>query len=555
MSVTLERPAGIEHPHERTRTGLLDWVTTTDHKKIGLLYVGSTLVFFLVGGILALLIRIQLAQPDMHFLSRAAYDQIFTIHGTTMVFLVVAPIGLGLANYLVPLQIGAPDMAFPRLNMLSFWLFLGGGLTIYSGFLTPQGAAAFTWTAYPPLSGIVGSPGAGGDLWIMGVLLTSTASIMTGVNLMTTIFMLRAPGMTMWRMPLFTWNILITSLIVLVAFPPLAGALAMLFIDRHFGAHFYDPTHGGSALLYQHLFWFFGHPEVYIMALPFFGIISDVIPTFTRKPLFGYAGLVVASMSIAGLSMGVWAHHMFTTGQVDNQFFSAMSFLIAVPTGIKFFSWIGTMWGGRIRFSTPMLWSIGFLLNFLIGGVTGVMLASPPVDYNMNNTYFVVAHMHYVLGGGSLFALFAGLYYWFPKMTGYRLSERLGKATFWITFIGINVTFWPMFVLGLRGMPRRIATYDLRSLADPNLVATIGAGIMAVAVVMFLANVVLSFRRKVPAGDDPWDAGTLEWATSSPPPEHNFAWLPPIRSERPFLDWKYRDDPEYAAADAAGKAH
>ena len=555
MSVTLERPAGIEHPHERTRTGLLDWVTTTDHKKIGLLYVGSTLVFFLVGGILALLIRIQLAQPDMQFLSKAAYDQIFTIHGTTMVFLVVAPIGLGLANYLVPLQIGAPDMAFPRLNMLSFWLFLGGGLTIYSGFLTPQGAAAFTWTAYPPLSGIVGSPGAGGDLWIMGVLLTSTASIMTGVNLMTTIFMLRAPGMTMWRMPLFTWNILITSLIVLVAFPPLAGALAMLFIDRHFGAHFYDPTHGGSALLYQHLFWFFGHPEVYIMALPFFGIISDVIPTFTRKPLFGYAGLVVASMSIAGLSMGVWAHHMFTTGQVDNQFFSAMSFLIAVPTGIKFFSWIGTMWGGRIRFSTPMLWSIGFLLNFLIGGVTGVMLASPPVDYNMNNTYFVVAHMHYVLGGGSLFALFAGLYYWFPKMTGYRLSERLGKATFWITFIGINVTFWPMFVLGLRGMPRRIATYDLRSLADPNLVATIGAGIMAVAVVMFLANVVLSFRRKVPAGDDPWDAGTLEWATSSPPPEHNFAWLPPIRSERPFLDWKYRDDPEYAAADAAGKAH
>ena len=539
--------------HPRKTRQWLDWVLTTDHKRIGIMYLVLTFVFFCLGGTEAMMMRSQLAVPNNTLVSGLQYNELLTLHGTTMIFLFVVPVMAGFGNYFVPLMIGARDMAFPRLNALSFWLLLLGGIVFYASiFWHPPQAG---WWSYPPLSSIQYSPGGGQDAWIFLIHLTGISSLVGAINFYVTIANMRAPGMTWGRLPLFVWSILIYAILLIIALPVIAAAVTMLLTDRHFGTHWFDPTNQGSPVLWENLFWFFGHPEVYIMALPFFGIISDVIPTFTRKPLFGYAGLVVASMSIAGLSMGVWAHHMFTTGQVDNQFFSAMSFLIAVPTGIKFFSWIGTMWGGRIRFSTPMLWSIGFLLNFLIGGVTGVMLASPPVDYNMNNTYFVVAHMHYVLGGGSLFALFAGLYYWFPKMTGYRLSERLGKATFWITFIGINVTFWPMFVLGLRGMPRRIATYDLRSLADPNLVATIGAGIMAVAVVMFLANVVLSFRRKVPAGDDPWDAGTLEWATSSPPPEHNFAWLPPIRSERPFLDWKYRDDPEYAAADAAGKAH
>ncbi|HEY1330383.1 MAG TPA: cytochrome c oxidase subunit I [Actinomycetota bacterium] len=524
--------------------GLLGWLTTTDHKRIGLLYIGSTLIFFLAGGILALLIRIQLASPDMHVLTPAEYNQIFTIHGTTMIFLFIAPMGLGLANYFVPLQVGAPDMAFPRLNALSVWLFIGGGLTLYSSFLTSHGAADFGWTAYAPLSGPAGTPGYGADLWIMAILLTSTASIMTAVNLMATILMLRAPGMTMWRLPMFTWDMLITALLVLVAFPPLAGAMAMLFIDRHFGGHFYDPNNGGSAVLYQHLFWFFGHPEVYIMALPFFGIVTDIISAFSRKPIFGYTGMVLASMAIAGLSMAVWAHHMFTTGQVDNPFFSAMSLLIAVPTGIKFFTWIGTMWRGHLSFETPMLWCLGFMANFLIGGITGVMLASPPVDYNVNNTYFIVAHMHYVLGGGSLFVILGGVTYWFPKMTGFRLNERLGKIGFWFTFIGFNVTFWPMFVAGLRGMQRRIANYPSNvGWTGPNELATLGSFVLAIAVAIFVINIVLAFRRKEPAGDDPWGVGTtLEWITTSPPPEHNFAWLPPIRSERPAFDWRHREE-------------
>jgi cytochrome c oxidase subunit I len=513
-------------------------------------------VFFLAGGVLAMLIRIQLAQPEMSFLSRQAYNEIFTIHGTTMVFLVIAPVGLGFANYFVPLQIGAPDMAFPRLNALSVWLFLGGGLIIYLSFLTAHGAAAAGWTFYAPLSDGKYSPGPGTDMWIMGILAVSTSSILTGVNLMATVFMLRAPGMTMWRLPLFTWNMLITSLLILVAFPPLTGALALLFVDRHFGGHFYDPTAGGSAVLYQHLFWFFGHPEVYIMALPFFGIVTDIIPVFSRKPIFGYAGFVLASMAIAGLSMAVWAHHMFTTGVVDNPFFSGMSFLIAVPTGIKFFNWIGTMWRGKLTFETPMLWCIGFLLNFLIGGITGVMLASAPVDYDVNNTYFVVAHMHYVLGGGSLFAIFAGVYYWFPKMTGIRLSERIGKLGFWLTFVGFNLTFWPMFVLGLRGMPRRIQSYPGDAgWTDPNLVASIGFAVLTIGVLLFVVNLIVSIRAKVPAGDDPWESNTLEWITTSPPPEHNFEWLPPIRSERPVFDWRHRNDPPETHLEKLGMEH
>jgi cytochrome c oxidase subunit 1 len=534
-----------EQPTEERGGGLLDWVTTTNHKKIGLLYIATTLVFFLLGGIIALLMRTELARPGLQFLSKSMYNQLFTIHGTTMIFLFIAPMGLGLANYFVPLQIGAPDMAFPRLNMLSYWLFLGAGLTIYASFLAPGGAAATGWTFYVPLSDKLGSPGPGADMWIMGVLLASTSSIMTGVNLMATVFMLRAPGMTMWRLSLFCWNMIITSLMILVAFPPLAGALALVFIDRHFGGHFFDPSHGGSAVLYQHLFWFFGHPEVYIMILPFFGIVTDIIPVFSRKPIFGYTGFVLASLSIAGLSMTVWAHHMFTTGAVLNPFFSVMSFLIAVPTGIKFFNWIGTMWRGSITFSTPMLWCLGFMVNFLIGGITGVMIASPPFDYQAQDTYFIVAHMHYVLGGGSLFAIFAGIYYWFPKVTGVRLNERIGKTVFWLEIVGFNLTFWPMHVLGLRGMQRRVADYAPNlGWNTPNLVSTIGTYVMAIGVILFLFNLVDAFRRRVPAGDDPWGGYTLEWITSSPPPEHNFHWLPPIRSERPVFDWRHRGDPK-----------
>ncbi len=551
MTVTIaEQPTEEEH---RGGGGLLDWLTTTNHKKIGLLYILTTLVFFLLGGIIALVMRTELAHPGLQFLSKSMYNQLFTIHGTTMIFLFIAPMGLGLANYFVPLQIGAPDMGFPRLNMLSYWLFLGGGITIYASFLAPGGAAQTGWTFYVPLADKLGSPGVGADMWIMGILLASTSSIMTGVNLMATVFMLRAPGMTMWRLSLFCWNMLITSLMILVAFPPLAGALALVFIDRHFGGHFFDPSHGGSAVLYQHLFWFFGHPEVYIMILPFFGIVSDIVPVFSRKPVFGYAGFVLASLSIAGLSMTVWAHHMFTTGAVLNPFFSFMSFLIAVPTGIKFFNWIGTMWRGSIRFATPMLWSLGFMANFLIGGITGVMIASPPFDYQAQDTYFIVAHMHYVLGGGSLFAIFAGIYFWFPKVTGIRLNERLGKMVFWLELVGFNLTFWPMFVLGLRGMQRRVADYlpnlgPGNSLTTPNLVATIGVYVMAVGVVLFVVNVVQAFRARVPAGDDPWGGYTLEWITSSPPPEHNFHWLPPIRSERPVFDWRHRGEPKVEAS-------
>jgi len=544
MSTTLERPPAPAAPAPRRRAGLIDWITTTDHKRIGILYIATTFTFFLAGGVIAMVMRTELAAPG-RIVSKQVYNELFNIHGTTMVFLFIAPIGLGLANYFLPLQVGAPDMAFPRLNALSYWLFLAGGLTIYLSFLAPQGAPATGWTFYSPLS--TQTPGAGPDMWIMGILLTSVSSIMTAVNLMATTFLLRAPGMTMWRLSLFCWNMIVTSLMILVAFPPLAAVLSMVFIDRHFGGHFFDATHGGSVVLYQHLFWWFGHPEVYIMILPYFGIVTDIIPVFSRKPVFGYAGFVFASLAIAGLSMSVWAHHMFTTGAVLNPWFSAMSFLIAVPTGIKFFNWIGTMWGGKISFSTPMLFSLGFMLNFLLGGITGVMLASAPIDFNAQDTYFVVAHMHYVLGGGSLFGIFAAVYYWWPKVTGFRLHERIGKVFFWILMAGFNLTFFPMFQLGLRGMQRRVADYPANvGWTFLNRLATLGAYLMAVAVLVFLFDVVRSIRRRVSAGDDPWDGYTLEWVTSSPPPEHNFDWLPPIRSERPAFDWHHRNDPASA---------
>ena len=523
--------------HEPRATGLLRWVTTTDHKVIGLSYMLTSGAFFVVGGLLALGIRTQLAEPNSKFLDPQTYNEFFTMHGSIMMYLFAVPFALGLANYIVPLHIGAPDMAFPRLNALAYWLYLFGGLVMVSGFLTAGGAASFGWFAYAPLSGTTYSPGVGADLWIIGVVVTSTAGILNSVNLVTTIFMLRAPGMTMFRMPIFTWNMLVTSVMVLLAFPVLTAALAMLFIDRHLGGHIFEVSKGGTPVLWQHMFWFFGHPEVYIVALPFFGVVTEVFAVFSRRPVFGYKSLVFATLAIGGLSVGVWAHHMFATGVVLLPFFSALSMLIAVPTGVKIFNWIGTMWKGHLRFSSAMLFSVGFLLVFVIGGLTGVLQASAPVDFSVTDTYFIVAHMHYVLFAAAGFAGFAAIYYWFPKFTGKLMNDRLGHVHFWLLFIGFNLTFFPQHQLGLLGMPRRVATYRADAgFTFLNLLSTIGAFVIAVGVVVFAWNLLRSVRHGEPAGDDPWDGQTLEWATTSPPPEHNFDALPPIRSERPVWD-------------------
>ncbi|MER6830432.1 cytochrome c oxidase subunit I [Streptosporangium sp. NPDC000563] len=514
------------------------WLTSTDHKVIGYMYLMTSFVFFLFAGLMAMLIRGELAQPGLQVLTTAQYNQLFTMHGTLMLLLFATPLFAGFANVVMPLQIGAPDVAFPRLNMVSFWLFLFGGLIASFGFLTGGGAPDFGWTGYTPLSHATYSPQLGGDLWIVGLTMSGLGTILGSVNFITTIICMRAPGMTMFRMPIFTWNTLLTGVLVLMAFPVLAAALLALLADRKFGAHIYDPQTGGP-ILWQHLFWFFGHPEVYIIALPFFGIITEVIPVFSRKPLFGYIGLIGATIAIAGLSMTVWAHHMFATGRVLLPFFSFMSFLIAVPTGVKFFNWIGTMWRGHISFDTPMLFVVGFLVTFLFGGLTGVIMASPPLDFHVHDSYFVVAHFHYVVFGTVVFAMFSGFYFWWPKMTGRMLNEKLGKLHFWTLFIGFHVTFFVQHLLGAEGMPRRYADYSaLDGFTTLNLISSIGALLLGLSTLPFLYNLWYTARHAPRVTvDDPWGFGnSLEWATSCPPPRHNFTSIPAIRSERPAFD-------------------
>jgi len=531
----------VRRAARRARKGstLVRWLTTTDHKVIGHLYLITSFLFFLIGGVMALLIRAQLAQPGMDLIQTGEqYNQLFTMHGTIMLLMFATPLFAGFANAIMPLQIGAPDVAFPRLNALAYWLFLFGSLIAVGGFLTPQGAASFGWTAYVSLSDETFSPGVGGNLWVFGLGLSGFGTIIGAVNFITTIITMRVPGMTMWRMPIFTWNTLITSLLVLLAFPVLAVAILALGVDRVFSGQIYNPENGGM-LLFQHLFWFFGHPEVYIIALPFFGIISEVVPVFSRKPIFGYKSLVFATIAIAALSMTVWAHHMYVTGGVLLPFFALMTMLIAVPTGVKIFNWVGTMWRGSVTFEAPMVWVIGFLVTFVFGGLTGVILASPPLDFHLSDTYFVVAHFHYVVFGTVVFAMFAGFYFWWPKLTGRMLNDRLGKLHFWLTFVGFHTTFLIQHWLGVDGMPRRYRSYlESDGLGWMNAISSIGAAVLAISVLPFLYNVWITWRRapKVTV-DDPWGyARSLEWATSCPPPRHNFASIPRIRSEAPAWD-------------------
>lgn len=518
---------------------LVNWVTSTDHKTIGYMYLITSFFYFLLGGVMALVIRAQLFEPGLAVVATGEqYNQLFTMHGTIMLLMFATPLFAGFANVLMPLQIGAPDVAFPRLNAFAYWLYSFGSLIAVAGFLTPQGAASFGWFAYAPLSSTTFSPGIGGNLWVFGLTMSGFGTILGAVNFITTIITMRAPGMTMFRMPIFTWNTLVTSLLILMAFPVLAAALFGLGADRVVGAHIYDPANGG-VLLWQHLFWFFGHPEVYIIALPFFGIVSEVFPVFSRKPIFGYSTLIYATISIAALSVTVWAHHMYVTGSVLLPFFSLMTMLIAVPTGVKIFNWIGTMWRGSITFETPMLWAIGFLVTFTFGGLTGVILASPPLDFVVSDTYFVVAHFHYVVFGTVVFAMFSGFYFWWPKWTGKMLNERLGKIHFWLLFIGFHTTFLIQHWIGVVGLPRRYRTYlEEDGVTWMNQVSTVGAFLLAISMIPFLYNVYITARRAPRVTvDDPWGYGrSLEWATSCPPPRHNFTSIPRIRSESPAFD-------------------
>jgi len=532
---------------------LHEWVTTVDHKRIGLLYILFALVFLVIAGLEALVIRIQLMYPHNDFVSPQVFNRMFTMHGTTMIFFFAMPILFGFGNYLVPLMIGARDMAFPRLNAFSFWLSALGGFLLYFSFLGGSGlygagsAPDVGWWAYAPLTARAFSPGSSTDYWTIAVLVSGFGSIGTAVNLIATILCMRCPGMTLGRMPLLSWLYLTMSGLALIGITPLSAAQLMLLVDRYLGGHFFDTQAGGSATLWMHFFWIFGHPEVYILVIPAFAFMSEIIPVFSRKPIFGYPVMVAATVCIAFVSMSVWAHHMFTIGMNSyaNSFFAITTMAVGVPTGIKIFNWLGTMWGGRIQFKTPMLFAIAFLFQFLIAGLTGIIQAAVPFDWQLSLSYFVVAHFHYVIVGGILFAIFAAFYYWYPKVTGRMLSERLGTLHFWLFVIGFHLTFDPMHFAGLLGMPRRIYTFEPgRGWDTLNLLVSMGAFIQAVAILIFVANLLISYWRGEEAGNDPWDAWTLEWATSSPPPSYNFATIPVVASRRPLWDLKHPEDPD-----------
>ncbi len=542
-------------PARRPLTSVMhEWVTTVDHKQLGIMYIIASCGFLVLGGMEALLMRLQLWAPEMDLVSPDTFNQLFTMHGTTMIFFVVMPVEAGMANYFVPLMIGARDMAFPRLNAFGFWMFLFGGFLLYFSYFGAMGlygagsAPDIGWYAYAPLTSPAFSRGNSTDYWLLGTMLSGVGSVSFAVNMIATIITMRAPGMRLSTMPLFGWMILVTSGLILFAFPPFTAAEIMMLFDRHLGAHFFDTQAGGDGLLWQHLFWFFGHPEVYILALPAFGIISEVIPVFSRKVIFGYATMVMATVGIGFISMGVWAHHMFTVGMSDtiDLLFSGATFLVAVPTGIKMFNWTATLYGGRLRMTVPMLFALGFLALFLIGGLTGIMLAVVPMDWQLSDSYFLIAHFHFVAFGGILFGIMAGYYYWYPKAVGRMMNRKLGLWHFWLQFIGFNLTFVPMHFSGVLGMPRRVYTFEAGyGMEIWNQLSTIGAVVTGISLAIFVVNLIYSYFRGREAGDDPWNAWTLEWATTSPPPAYNFEEIPTVKSRRPLWDLKHPDDPDW----------